>query len=101
MLLQRVVNDAIVVTRDSSNGTGLDRDSDIRHSVNRSMDNDVKRNSHGICQETSEQNISKQEMVADDKETESDGNLSEVMEEIIDLDDGKDAGLVTQYDSSG
>ena len=65
--------------------------------VNRSMDNDVKRKGHGICQESSDKHINSQVML----ETGSDGSLSEVMEEIIDLDDGKDAGLVTQYDSSG
>ena len=74
-------------THDSSGGIG--------HSITcRSVNhNDVKRKGHGICQESSDKLINSQVML----ETGSAGSLSEVMEEIIDLD----AGLVTQYDSSG
>ena len=78
-----------VVSHDSSTGidsrTGTEQEGS-GSGINRSMNND-RRNGHGICQGSSEQHISKQEMVADGRETESDGGLSEVKEEIIYLYD--------------
>ena len=82
-----VVNDSVVavVSHDSSTGTDS-RTGTEGSGINRSMNND-RRNGHGTCQGSSEQHISKQEMVADGRETESDGGLSEVKEEIIYLYD--------------
>ena len=78
-----------VVSHDSSTGidsrTGTEQEGS-GSGINRSMNND-RRNGHGICQGSSEQHISKQEMVADGRETESDRGLSEVKEEIIYLYD--------------